>query len=92
MYPSIFDTFFSPVRIVVVTPEQLREAELKEKKRKLTELNNAIDSLTSQRDALANEIEDSLAPQVTAKKNKPQQERDLVSKSLSLDSDVEEVW
>jgi len=59
MYPSLFDSFFNPPTIVVVSEERLKEAEKKQKQRQLDAVNERIKQLTEYRD----ELDKELAPQ-----------------------------
>ena len=61
MYPSLFDSFFAPTRVIVVSEERLKQAERKAREDQLQALNNRINELTDYRDSLANEIK-ALAP------------------------------
>ncbi len=61
MYPSLFDSFFAPTRVIVVSEERLKQAERKAREDQLQALNNRISELTGYRDSLANEIK-ALAP------------------------------
>ena len=55
MYPSLFDSFFAPTRVIVVSEERLKQAERKAREDQLQALNNRITELTGYRDSLANE-------------------------------------
>ena len=59
MYPTLFDSFFNPPTIVVVSEERLKEAEKKQKQRQLDAVNERIKQLTEYRD----ELDKELAPQ-----------------------------
>ena len=59
MYPSLFDSFFNPPTILVVSEERLQKAEKEQKQRQLDSLNERINQLTEYRD----ELEKSLEPQ-----------------------------
>ena len=61
MYPSLFDSFFAPTRVIGVSEERLKQAEMKAREDQLQALNNRINELTDYRDSLANEIK-ALAP------------------------------
>ena len=61
MYPSLFDSFFAPTRVIVVSEERLKAAEQSARRDQLQALNNRINELTDYRDSLANEIK-ALAP------------------------------
>jgi len=53
---SLFDSFFAPPTIVVVSEERLKAAELKAKKDQLTAVNVRIKDMTDYRDSLTEEI------------------------------------
>ena len=55
-YPSLFESFFSPTRIVVVSEERLKAAELKVKEDELTAVDVRITELKKYKDALTQEI------------------------------------
>ena len=61
LYPSLFDSFFAPTRVIVVSEERLKAAEQKARQEQLEALDNRIDELTQYRTALSNEIK-SMAP------------------------------
>ena len=52
MYPSLFDSFFNPPTIVVVSEERLKEAEKKQRTRQLAAVTERIEQLTEYRDEL----------------------------------------
>ena len=56
MYPTLFDSFFNPPTIVVVSEERLKEAERKQKQRQLDAVNERIKQLTEYRDELDKEL------------------------------------
>tara|TARA_B100001250_G_scaffold26152_1_gene21607 strand:- start:1073 stop:1294 length:222 start_codon:yes stop_codon:yes gene_type:complete len=60
---SLFDAFFSPPTIIVVSEERLRKAELEAKEGQLTALDNRIEQLQGYRGELAKEIEGLTMPQ-----------------------------
>tara|TARA_Y100001938_G_scaffold149446_1_gene236288 strand:- start:903 stop:1142 length:240 start_codon:yes stop_codon:yes gene_type:complete len=55
-YPSLFESFFSPTRIVVVSEERLKAAELKVKKDELTAVESRITELEKYRDELTSQV------------------------------------
>ena len=57
MYPSLFDSFFNPPTIVVVSEERLKEAEKKQKQKQLASLDERIKQLTEYRDELSKTLE-----------------------------------
>ena len=63
MYPSLFNSFFSPPTIIVVSEERLKKVELEHKKRQVKEVQVQIDELSSYRDNLNQEIEKLDEPQ-----------------------------
>ena len=56
IYPSLFDSFFAPTRVIVVSEERLKAAEQKARQEQLEALDNRIDELTKYRTSLSNEI------------------------------------
>ena len=61
IYPSLFDSFFAPTRVIVVSEERLKQAEKKAREDQLNSLDNRISELTKYRDNLSAEIK-ALAP------------------------------
>ena len=57
MYPSLFDSFFNPPTIVVVSEERLKKAEQEQKQRQLDSLDERIKQLTEYREELAKDLE-----------------------------------
>ena len=57
MYPSLFDSFFNPPTIVVVSEERLQKAEKEQKQRQLDSLDERIKQLTENRAELAKQLE-----------------------------------
>ena len=57
MYPSLFDSFFNPPTIVVVSEERLQKAEKEQKQRQLDSLDERIKQLTEYREELAKQLE-----------------------------------
>ena len=55
-YPSLFESFFSPTRIVVVSEERLKAAELKVKQDELTAVDVRITELKKYKNALTEEV------------------------------------
>jgi hypothetical protein len=49
IYPSLFDSFFAPTRVIVVSEERLKAAEQAARKEQLEALDNRIQSLTEYR-------------------------------------------
>ena len=56
IYPSLFDSFFAPTRVIVVSEERLKAAEQAARKEQLQALDNRIQSLSEYRTSLSNEI------------------------------------
>tara|TARA_R100000008_G_scaffold42133_1_gene24262 strand:- start:512 stop:730 length:219 start_codon:yes stop_codon:yes gene_type:complete len=63
MYSSLFNSFFAPPTIVVVSEERLKKAELEQKQKQLDQLDERIEQLNLYRGELAKEIESLDAPQ-----------------------------
>ena len=61
LYPSLFDSFFAPTRVNVVSEERLKAAQQKARKEQLEALDNRINELTQYRTTLSKEIQ-SLEP------------------------------
>ena len=57
MYPSLFDSFFAPTRVIVVSEERLKAAEQNARKEQLEALDNRINELTNYRTSLSKEIQ-----------------------------------
>ena len=66
LYPSLFDSFFAPTRVIVVSEERLKAAEQKARREQLEALDNRIEELTKYRTSLSNEIQ-SLEPSKVGK-------------------------
>ena len=64
IYPSLFDSFFAPTRVIVVSEERLKQAEMKAREEQLNSLDNRISELTKYRDSLSAEIK-ALSPTKT---------------------------
>ena len=56
IYPSLFDSFFAPTRVIVVSEERLKQAEKKAREDQLNALDIRICELTKYRDGLSAEI------------------------------------
>ena len=56
LYPSLFDSFFAPTRVIVVSEERLKAAEQKARREQLDALDNRIEELTKYRNSLYAEI------------------------------------
>ena len=57
MYPSLFDSFFNPPTIVVVSEERLQNAEKEQKQRQLDAVDARLKQLREYRQELAKELE-----------------------------------
>ncbi|MBO93250.1 MAG: hypothetical protein CMM27_15185 [Rhodospirillaceae bacterium] len=57
MYPSLFDSFFNPPTIVVVSEERLQKAEREQKQRQLDAVDARLKQLREYRQELAKELE-----------------------------------
>ena len=55
-YPSLFDSFFAPTRVIVVSEERLQAAEREARQQQLEALDNRIAELTDYRKSLAKEL------------------------------------
>ena len=55
-YPSLFESFFSPTRIVVVSEERLKAAELKVKQDELTAVDVRITELQKYKNELVEQV------------------------------------
>ena len=56
LYPSLFDSFFAPTRVIVVSEERLQAAERKAKQEQIETIEARINDLTQYRDSLSNEL------------------------------------
>tara|TARA_R100001082_G_scaffold45325_1_gene24187 strand:+ start:898 stop:1134 length:237 start_codon:yes stop_codon:yes gene_type:complete len=65
-YQSLFESYFSPTRILVVSEERLKAAEIKVKQDELTAVESRITQLEKYRDEL-NEQVNKLAPAKSGK-------------------------
>ena len=57
LYPSLFDSFFAPTRVIVVSEERLKAAEQKARRQQLEALDNRIEELHKYRTSLSHEIQ-----------------------------------
>ena len=53
---SLFDSFFAPTRVIVVSEERLKQAELEAKQNQLETLDQRIEELTKYRTSLSKEL------------------------------------
>jgi len=56
MYPSLFDSFFAPTRVIVVSEERLQAAEKEARQGQLEALDNRIAELTDYRMSLYKQL------------------------------------
>ena len=56
LYPSLFDSFFAPTRVIVVSEERLQAAERKAKQEQIEAVEARIDDLTKYRESLSKEL------------------------------------
>ena len=66
MYPSLFDSFFAPTRVIVVSEERLQQAEREAKENQLKSVEARINELTEYKEALAKELK-ALTPSEASK-------------------------
>ena len=57
LYPSLFDSFFAPTRVIVVSEERLQQAEREARLNQLTALDKRIEELNSYRASLSAQLE-----------------------------------
>ena len=58
---SLFDSFFAPTRVIVVSEERLKQKEIELKENQINVVNNRIDELVKYRSELQDELKE-LAP------------------------------
>ena len=63
LYPSLFDSFFAPTRVIVVSEERLQAAEKEAKEGQLAALDDRISELQDYRVKLSDEIKALSEPQ-----------------------------
>lgn len=94
-YPSLFDTFFSPTRIVVVSEERLKQAEIQAKEEQIAKVDQQIDSLVEYQKELKERLKalqgTSNSAEDTTTEPTAKHPSKLIEKEISLDSDVE-LW
>ena len=56
LYPSLFDSFFAPTLVIVVSEERLQAAERKAKQEQIEAVEARITDLTEYRDSLSKEL------------------------------------
>jgi len=57
-YPSLFDSFFAPTRVIVVSEERLQAAERKAKQEQIEAVEVRINDLTKYRDELSSQLKE----------------------------------
>ena len=65
-YPSLFDSFFAPTRVIVVSEERLQAAERKAKQEQIEAVDVRINDLTKYRDELSAQLKE-LTPSKSGK-------------------------
>jgi len=63
MYSSLFDQFFAPTRVIVVSEERLKQAEREAKENQLKVIDNRMDELSKYRLQVQDELK-ALSPAV----------------------------
>ena len=58
LYPSLFDSFFAPTRVIVVSEERLQAAERKAKQEQIEAVESRINDLTNYRDELTTQLKE----------------------------------
>ena len=64
LYPSLFDSFFAPTRVIVGSEERLQAAERKAKQEQIEAVESRINDLTNYRDELTAQLKE-LTPSST---------------------------
>ena len=57
LYPSLFDSFFAPTRVIVVSEERLQQAEREARENHLQAIDCRIEELTKYRTSLSAQIQ-----------------------------------
>ena len=63
MYSSLFDQFFAPTRVIVVSEERLKQAEREQKRKQLESVDVRLTELREYRQELAKELDKLEEPQ-----------------------------
>ena len=63
MYTSLFDSFFAPTRVIVVSEERLKQAEREQKRKQLESVDVRLTELREYRQELAKELDKLEEPQ-----------------------------
>ena len=66
MYTSLFDSFFAPTRVIVVSEERLQQAEREAKENQLKSVEARITELNEYKDKIAKELK-ALTPSEASK-------------------------
>ena len=66
MYTSLFDSFFAPTRVIVVSEERLQQAEREAKENQLKSVEARINELTEYKESLTKELK-ALTPSEVSK-------------------------
>ena len=66
MYTSLFDSFFAPTRVIVVSEERLQQAEREAKENQLKSVEARINELTEYKESLTKELK-ALTPSEASK-------------------------
>ena len=56
LYPSLFDSFFAPTRVIVVSEERLKQAEINAAQERIEAVDARINDLTQYRVQLEDEL------------------------------------
>ena len=95
IYPSIFDNFFAPTRIVVVSEERIRAAEIQAKEEQIDRVDQQIDALVKYQKDLKDRLKalqgTKEAPEDVSTQETSKDPSRLIEKNFSLDGDAE-LW
>ena len=78
LYPSLFDSFFAPTRVIVVSEERLQAAEREARQQQLEALDNRIDELTKYRTSLFKQLNPAKVNETNSKLGKDLDQMDGV--------------
>ena len=70
LYPSLFDSFFAPTRVIVVSEERLKAAERQARQEQLEAIDSRIDELTKYRTSLFKQLNPSKEPMTIERSGK----------------------
>ncbi len=76
LYPSLFDSFFAPTRVIVVSEERLKQAEINAAQERIEAVDARINDLTKYRVQLEDEL----------KKLNPAKEPESLEEALTGDA------